>query len=254
MNINCPYLPVSYKISVVSLYVYVCIRGYPLNGWCPYLFLACAGFPSQGRVRLWECMCVLAEGWDDGTGTFDWWVIVQPDSARLNWWGHGLREEVLFVLFTFSCPSVWRLAILFLFIAPFYFFPSFFLSADHLLFPPSFTVFFVLLPGIQPVGFWKKKHELFSVVACWLRPFIRSVLFQETFSTKCSHRNHFCYGLDLNLWSAIKPCLYFAAVIFYSSELGTDHTERLLDALLAALPGAEQSLASRLVFLWFTPD
>lgn len=132
-------------------------------------------------------------------------------------------------------------------------FLSVFLSVDHLLFPPSFTVFFVLLPGIQPVGFFFKR-ELFSVVACWLRPFIRSVLFQETFSTKCSHRNHFCYGLDLNLWSAIKPCLYFAAVIFYSSELGTYHTERLLDALLAALPGAERSLASRLVFLWFTPD
>jgi len=73
MNINCPYLPVSYRISVVSLYVYIYtyIRGCPPNGWCPYLSLACAGFPGQGRVRLWECMCALAEGWDDGIGTFD---------------------------------------------------------------------------------------------------------------------------------------------------------------------------------------
>lgn len=123
------------------MYIYVCVRGCPPNGWCPYLSLACAGFPGQGRVRLWVCMCALAEGWDDGTGTFDWWVIVQPDSARLNWWGHGLREEVLFVLFTFSCPSVWRLAILFLFIALFYFFLSFF----------QLTIFFSL------------PHSLFSL-------------------------------------------------------------------------------------------
>lgn len=141
MNIDdCPYLLVSYRISchfAVCIYS-VGVRGPPPNGWCPYLSLACAGFPGQGRVRLWECMCALAEGWDDGTGTFDWCVIVQPDSARLNWWGHGLREEVLFVLFTFSCPSVWRLAILSF---SYSFFLTFFLSVDHLHFPPLIRCF-----------------------------------------------------------------------------------------------------------------
>lgn len=244
-------------LSFRRMYIHVCV-------WCPgistkpllpiFVFCMCRVSRSGKGHALGMYVCVLAEGWDDGTGTFDWWVIVQPDSARLNWWGHGPREEVLFVLLAFPCPSLWRLAIFVLFITYSYLPLSF--SIDHLLFPPPLHCF--LCPASQDSScrfFFFLKLELFSVDACWLRPFIRSVLFQETFfSTKCSHRNHFCYGLDLNLWSAIKPCLYFAAVISYPSELETYHTERLLDALLAAFPGAEWSLASRLFILWFTPD